>query len=298
MGTPVLFAVMQKPQTFVTPPDRKLVKAADKSNPMVDSLSDYEENPYMLLISEAERNVADSNYTAAIARMKDAIAIKPDHPSNGLVWSNIGELYSRTGRDSMACLAYDEALELAEDNTAWEARLYGKKGRCNLRLGNDLEAYKDFDRVLRVDSINGEALYFHGLISLFAGNLISAENDFGKLQKYHPSTLATAKALGMLYSMTEKEGEAISYLQKVIKESPAPEYYSALAGCQLKLSRLTDASSVIGEGLRAYPNDPELYYYRAWLNRDLYRIREAETDAKQALRLGANPKKVKALFEK
>lgn len=295
---PILYAVMQKPHTTVTAPDRKLVKLAEKANPMVDSIPPDEENPYVLLVAEAEKNIADSNYTAAISRLKDAISIKPDHPANGLLWSNIGELYSRIGNDSLACVAYDEAIELSDENDAWEAILYGKRGRCNLRLNNDVEAYRDFGIVLMTDTLNGEALYFHGLISLFSGNLPAAERDFGKLKKYYPTSLAAAKALGMLYSMTEKDGDAIPYLQKVIKESPAPEYYSALAGCQLKLSRLTDASSTIGEGLRAYPGDPELYYYRAWLNRDLYRNREAESDAKEALRLGANPKKVNALFGK
>ncbi len=48
--------------------------------------------------------------------------------------------------------------------------------------------------------------------------------------------------------------------------------------------------------LDLYSYDAELYYYRAWLNRDRYRLDEAHADARKAIELGANKNKVDALF--
>lgn len=82
------------------------------------------------------------------------------------------------------------------------------------------------------------------------------------------------------------------------REDPAPEYFSGLAGCLLALDEFSRASEAIDAGLKRYANDPELYYYRAWLNCKRYRFDDAHRDAEKAISLGANPARVNALFER
>lgn len=55
---------------------------------------------------------------------------------------------------------------------------------------------------------------------------------------------------------------------------------------------------MIDSGLKRFGPDPELYYYRAWLNRDRYRLDDAHADAVRAIELGANKSKVDALFSR
>lgn len=254
----------------------------------------FEADPYFLLMGEADRAISDSAWDEAAARLKDALDIRPGHPSNSLLLNNLAKVYTCMGKDSLAVDAYNRGLEIAPNMTT----LLGGRGRLLLSMGLDAKAFDDFSSIIDIDSLNTDARYYHGMLSLYRGKLDEAEHDFNILALIVPKSVDTAIALSTLYALTGRERQAIPYLEQLITNDPSPEYFATLAGCRLALGDLTEASEAIGEGLRRYPADPELYYYRAWLNRDRFRSDEAHKDAEKALRLGANPLKVADLFKK
>lgn len=252
----------------------------------------FEEDPYFLLTGEADAAMKAENWEEAAARLEDAIAIKPFNPTNALLHSNLGAVYSTLREDSLALAHYDRALQIAPNMVT---PLVGR-GRLLLVLGRDKEAFSDFSRAIEIDSINTDARYYHGMMALYGGIMAMAEEDFAVLESIAPRTTDTAIAMSTLYSMTGRDAEAVPYLKKLVENAPAPEFYANLAGCYLNLDWLNEASETISDGLKQFPDDPELYYYRAWLNRERYRLDDAHRDAKTAVRLGANPSKVDALF--
>lgn len=257
---------------------------------MPDSV--FEADPYFLLMGEADRAIADKNWAEAADRLSDALAVKPDHPSNALLLNNLASVYTCMQQDSLALDAYSRALDIAPNMVT----VLTGRGRLLLANGRDAEAMNDFNRAISLDSLSTDARYFHGMISLYRGNLEQAERDFGILQSVAPKSFDTAIALATLYSLSGRERQAIPYLEQLIKEDASPEYYASLAGCHLALDELTEASQTIGDGLKLYPSDPELYYYRAWLNRKRFRNDDARADAERAISLGANPARVADLF--
>lgn len=254
----------------------------------------FEEDPYFILMGEADAALKDQNWAEAAARLEDALRVKPENPSNALLYSNLGAAYSALGEDSLAYVSYGRALEIAPNMTT---PLIGR-GRLLLSLNRDKEAFRDFSHAIEVDSINTDARFYHGMMSLYGGIMEMAEEDFKVLESVAPRSTDTAIAMATLYSMTGRDSDAVPYLKKLIEAAPAPEFYASLAGCYLNLDWLNEASEIISEGLRKYPEDPELYYYRAWLNKERYRIDDAHRDARQAVKLGANPAKVDRLFRK
>lgn len=257
----------------------------------VDTL--FEEDPYFLLMGEAEAAIKNENWSEAIARLKDAVAVKPNHPSNALLFTNLGAVYGSMKQDSLALESYNKALEIAPNMLM---SLVGR-GRLLLSMGRDKDAFNDFSHAIEIDSINTDARFYHGMMSLYGGILAMAEEDFAVLESVAPRSVDTAIALSTMYAMTGRDSQAVPYLKKLIENVPAPEYYASLAGCYLNLDWLNEASETIADGLKRYPEDPELYYYRAWLNRERYRLDDAHSDAKKAVKLGANPAKVDALFK-
>lgn len=253
-----------------------------------------EEDPYFILMGEADKAIKAGDYEEAAARLIDAIGLAPGNPSNLILMSNLGMVYSCLDRDSLAIATLDEVNRQAPNMTA--AIL--NRARIKLKINRNKEAYEDFTRVIELDSLNADARYFHGMISLYGGKMDIAETDFKILEQIQPTRTRTYSALGTLYSMTGRERRAIDYLNKLIEEDPAPEYYATLAGCYLVLEELSDASAIISQGLKKFGHDPELYYYRAWLNRDRFRLDEAHEDAELAIRFGASPARVNALFSK
>lgn len=253
-----------------------------------------EEDPYFILMGEAEKAIANEDYEEAAARLIDAIGLKPGNPSNLILMSNLGMVYSCLDRDSLAIATLDEVNRQAPKMTA--AML--NRARIKLKINDSDGAYEDFCKIIELDSMNTDARYFRGMMALYGGKKDIAEGDFKILEQKQPTRVKTYAALGTLYSMTGREREAVKYLSKLIEVDPNPEFYATLAGCYLVLEELSDASTVISEGLKLYGHDPELYYYRAWLNRDRFRLDEAHEDAKLAIIYGASPDRVNALFDK
>ncbi len=252
----------------------------------------FEADPYFILMGEADDAINEKNWPEAAARLCDALAVKPDHPSNTLLLYNLAKVYSYLGNDSLSIVTYGRGLQIAPNMSV----LYLGRAKTYLGMGKKKEARADLESVLNIDSLSTEARYLHGMMSLYSGRLDDAEGDFNVLASVAPKSYDTAVALGTLYSLTGREKKAIPYFEKLIEVEPTPEFYSCLAGCHLALGELTEASEVIGEGLRLYPEDAELYYYRAWLNRDRFRNDDARSDARRAIELGANPNKVNSLF--
>lgn len=252
-----------------------------------------EEDVYFILMEQADKAIKDKDYTQAERRLVEAMAVEPDNPSNVLLLSNLGMVYSYMERDSLALAAYDEALRRSPEMTT----VLQNRGLLHLKMGNDLDAYSDFGAVIQRDSLNTDARYYRGMIALYAGRLDEASSDFEVLSSVSPDSYDTWSALAALYSLTERSHQAIPYYQKLIEADPSPEYYSALAGCFLAESRLSEASATIADGLKLYSRDPELYYYRAWLNRDRFLLDDARADADRAIQYGANPDKVALLFK-
>lgn len=253
----------------------------------------YEADPYFILMGEADRAISDNNWEEAAARLTDALSVKPHHPSNALLLNNLATVYTYMDLDSLALATYNRGLEIAPNMLT----LVLGRARTLVSMGRDAEAYSDFDHAVEIDSLNTSARYYRGMIRVYGGDMEGAETDFGVLARVAPKSSDTAVALATLYLLTGRDRDAIRYLKQVIALDPSAEYYANLAGCYLELGDLSEASQTIGEGLEAFPDDPELYYYRARLNRDRYRPDDARADARRAIKLGANPVRVNALFE-
>lgn len=257
----------------------------------VDSL---EAQPYYILIGEAEEALADDRLDDAAARLREAMQVDPDNPGNVLLLSNLGVIYWRCDEDSLALDVLNEANRRAPSMVT----VLLNRGRLLLDMGHNREAFEDFNEVVALDSVNCPARYYRGTMSLYGGRLDMAEKDFDVLKRLKPKALDTAVALSALYSLSGRDREAIPYFERLVEEDHAPEYFAGLAGCLLALQNYSRAAEVIEGGLKRYSHDPELYYYRAWLNRDRYRLDDARADAAKAVEYGASKAKVDALFSR
>lgn len=256
-------------------------------------VAEDEEDVYFILSGEADEAISTGDYPTAIARINEALRIAPDNPTNVLLLSNLGILHSYLDQDSLALEAFDKANLIAPSMTI----VLVNRGKLHLKMGNDADAFEDFGKVVQRDSTNADALFYHGIMALYSGKLTVAEHDFKCLEAVAPNAKNTAVALSSMYSMTGREIHAIPYLLKLIEIDPQPEYYSNLAGCYLALDRLSEASALLSKAVGEYPADPEIYLYRAWLNKKRYLFKEAHADADTAISLGADPLKVARLLQ-
>ena len=258
------------------------------------AVPDDEEDVYFLLMGQADEAIKNEKYQDAVSRLVEAMGVRPDSPTNVLLMSNLGMVYSMMGKDSLALETLDRAHELAPSMVT----VLENRGRISLKMARDADAYADFSKVIALDSLNMTARYYRGMIALYQGNAEVAGGDFEVLAGCYPESDETLVAMATYNALLRRDREAIPYYKKLIEKDPSPEFYASLAGCYLGTDNLTDAAETIAKGLELYPQDAELYYYRAWLNRDRYLLKDARADAQTAIRLGADARKVQRLFEK
>ncbi len=255
--------------------------------------SEFDERPYFILIGESEKALSDSDYKSAALRLVEAMGVEPDNPLNIALMSNLGMIYFYDGQDSLALSCLDKVVQQEP------ALVMGHENRARVLsgLGRDREALAEYGKVIELDSLNTDARFYHGMMSLYGGNMSDAEQDFAVLERVIPLARTTYLAMGTLYAMTGRDKQAIPYWRKLVDVEPAAEYIASLSGCYLATGDLVAASDMIVRGLELYPEDGELYYYRAWLKRDRYQMDEAKDDAQKALSLGVNKQKIDALFK-
>lgn len=269
-----------------------LLEKNEKSKPAAAAADIDEADPYFILTGEADDAIKQQDYPTAVLRLRDALRVDPDNPSNALLWSNLGMVYNYLDQDSLALEAYNNALEIAPSMTT----VLSNRGILNLKLGRDADAWRDFGNVIARDSLNSDARYYHGLISLYSGQLQNAKKDFEVLEAVDPDSYNTNVAMSSMYALTGNAQKAIPYYKKLIEQEPAAEYYAALAGCYLSLDYLPEASATLADAFRECGEDAELYFYRAWLNKANFQPEAARADAMRAIELGADPRKVQRMM--
>lgn len=270
-------------------PEIKLRPAENKQP--TDSFG-FEERPYFLLIEQSEKALEENDFEAAGLRLVEAMSVEPENPLNVALLTNLGMIYYYNEQDSLALVTLTEAVKRSPRLVA----AHEKRARVLIGMGRDNEAYDEYTQVIALDSLNTDARYYHGMMALYRGDRLTAETDIALLNRVTPLSRETILATSTLYAMTGRSHEAISGYRKLIELEKMPEYYSSLAGCLIDTDNLNEASKVIGEGLEYFANDPELYYYRAILNHKRYEIDAAHRDARRAIELGADPRKVSKIF--
>lgn len=258
-----------------------------------NAVDNDEEDPYLLLCGEADQALAEGRYYEAIQRYTDAIAMCPERPQNSMLLSNIGQIYGYAGDDSLSVVSFERALKMAP---GLRPAMMGR-AKALLRMHRNDDAYEAFSQLIEVDSLNYEARYMRGTMSLFGDNIAVAEADFEVMNSLKPTDPDNIWAHAMLYSSTGRHHEAIPYLKKILEIEPSAEFYVALANAYLAESNLSEASATLNEGIGQYSEDAELYLCRAILNKALYRMDEARKDASAALRYGADPKQVSKIID-
>lgn len=236
---------------------------------------------YFDLMGEADEFIKQKNWEEAENRLVQALAERPNDPTNVMIYSNLGIAQYNLGKDSLALKSMARALEIAPTSTA----LLKNRADMYIGMGNSDAAYRDYTEIIRLDSVSIEPLYMHAMLSISKKDFDSALSDCRRLMKVAPEELSTNVACASYYSANEEWENAILYYTKALEKQPSPDMYAGRAVCYLMLSRLAEASADINSGLKLDPDNSELYMYRAHLNKMRFARDDARNDMEKALRL-------------
>lgn len=216
----------------------------------------------------------------------------PDTPQKPVILSNIAMTQSNQGNNKDALATLDAAVALDSLDTS----ILETRGRVLYALGNDEAAIRDYSRITRLDPQASYAFFMLGSIYMGMNDTDGALEAFTKLKELQPNAPGTRKAFAAYYTKVKDYPAAIAEYTEIIKNSPEVDAYLGRAGVELMLERLDDASMDIADAMRLDPQDGEVYYLRAALNKERYLLDEARADGKKAVELGVSARRVSNLL--
>lgn len=240
------------------------------------------DTPYMEAVEAADKAIAKEDWLKAIAALDKAMTLEPENTGNIMLMSNLGMLQHRVGQDSLAIATLSEAHRRAPRSVTI---LLNRAGVLT-GMGRDREAMDDYAMVIELDSMETDARFNHGLLSLRHRRFAAAKADFDWLERKHPTLTKAKIGQAAVHSALGEYAEAIPYYTEILEYYKEPEFYGARAYCYLMTQRLQEASDDIASALEKAPDDGELYLYRAALNKMRYRPDDAKADAQRAVELG------------
>lgn len=248
---------------------------------------------YLQFVTIADSAIAISDWKTAENAITLAIESQPSNPANLLLLSNLGMIQFYQGNDSAALATLNTAAAIAPRTIP----IIANRMTVLDAMGFKDAANDDAHTILNIDSTNIKARIYIFDNHIRHTQFQEAKQQLDTLLTLDKENPLTTLAQATFYTATSQYSEAISPLTKIIESKPTAEYFAARAHCRLMTQNLNDASADIAEGLRLNPALPELYLYRAILNKMRYRTDDAKADAQRAIQLGIDPACAQSLLK-
>lgn len=244
---------------------------------------------YIELADEAARK---KDWERAEQLLRAAIELEPSNHVNVMLLSNIGMYQFYRGQDETALKTLTDARAIAPGSTV----VLKNRARVLAAIGRSEDALKDYDLLLQKDSVNYDGYFDRGRLRFELGDTVGANADFAMLEQLRPDDQQTNLLLAVMRSSQGKYDEAISYYNRLLKQSEKSQYYCGRAMARLAKEDLAEASDDIARGLELDPEDGELYFCRAYLHRLQYQDADARADAQLARKYGVSQERIDELF--
>ena len=232
---------------------------------------------YDELISRAMSAVeADSLYQAE-SLFKKALQKEPANLRNALLFSNLGTIQRRMGKDKEALESYSLALNL----TPYSKTMLLNRASLYLEMDYLDKAYVDYCNVIDLDAKNQEALQFRAYIYMRRRQYQDARNDYQSLLEAVPGDKTARIGMAMVNQKLQRYRESLEEFNRLIVDYPQDvSLLKARAELEVEMNTLEMALLDLESAVKLAPNDAEIYvmcgdiYIAQGRNREAYRAFE------------------------
>jgi len=243
--------------------------------------------PAAVVAAYARSLAATQQFSAAVAKMKEAVA---EDPHNAELQDDLGSLYAEREDWPNATQAFRAALQtnpdlatahlhlgmalraqqrtgaleeltrayqLAPDNTVVALQL----GQTLASTGNDEQAIPLLQHALELDPESTPAAYQLGLALQRTGKVNDAILLLQKAAQTDAENAEVLINLGLALCQAQRAKEAVPVLQRAVSLTPGNvTAHQDLAAAYIQLSQIDDAVSQLRAALKLSPNSPQLHY--------------------------------------
>lgn len=238
---------------------------------------------YDELIGKAMDAVEKDSLYQAEEFLKKALQLDPSNMRNALLFSNLGTVQRRMGKDKEALESYSLALNLTPYSTTMLLN------RASLYLDLDYldKAYVDYCNVIDLDDKNKEALQFRAYIYMRRRQYQDAKVDYQKLLESAPEDKTARIGIAMANQKLQRYRESLEELNRLVVDYPKDvDLLKARAELEVEMNSLEMALLDLENAARMDPNDAEIYVICGEIYLAQGRKREAYVAFEKAIELG------------
>ena len=238
---------------------------------------------YDELINHAMDAIEKDSLYQAEGYLKKALQLEPANMRNALLFSNLGTVQRRMGRNKEALESYSLALNL----TPYSITMLLNRASLYLEMDYLDKAYVDYCNVIDLDAKNTEALQFRAYIYMRRRQYQEAKNDYQSLLETLPDDKTARIGMAMVNQKMQRYREALEEFNRLIVDYPKDvSLLKARAELEVDMNTLDLALLDLENAVRMAPNDAEPYVMCGEIYLAQGRKREAYVAFEKAVELG------------
>ena len=238
---------------------------------------------YDELITRAMNAVESDSLYQAETWFKKALQLEPANMRNALLFSNLGTIQRRMGKNKEALESYSLALNL----TPYSITMLLNRASLYLDMDYLDKAYVDYCNVIDLDAKNQEALGFRAYIYMRRRQYQDARNDYQKLLEVVPGDKTARIGMAMVNQKLQRYRESLEEFNRLIVDYPKDvSLLKARAELEVEMNTLELALLDLESAVKMAPNDAEIYVMCGDIYMAQGRNREAYVAYEKAVELG------------
>ena len=224
----------------------------------------------------------DSLYQAEVF-FKKALKLEPANMRNALLFSNLGTIQRRMGKNKEAIESYSLALNL----TPYSITMLLNRASLYLDMDYLDKAYLDYCTVIDLDAKNQEALQFRAYIYMRRRQYQEAKNDYQSLLEVIPDDKTARIGIAMVNQKMLRYRDSLEEFNRLIVDYPKDaSLLKARAELEVDMSSLEMALLDLESAAKLTPDDADIYVMCGDIYLAQGRKREAYVAFEQAIKLG------------
>lgn len=224
----------------------------------------------------------DSLYQAEIW-LKKALQLEPANMRNALLFSNLGTVQRRMGKNKEAIESYSLALNM----TPYSVIMLLNRASLYLEMDYLDKAYVDYCNVIDLEAGNEEALQFRAYIYMRRRQYVDARVDYRTLLEKDPDNKTARIGMAMVNQKDKRYRESLEEFNRLIVDYPQDvSLLKARAELQVEMNALELALLDLESAVKMTPNDADIYVMCGEIYLAQDRKREAYVAFEKAIELG------------
>lgn len=256
---------------------------------------EYVSPTYKEWVAKSANFMEQNQLDSAEYALNQAIMSDPKNKNNSWLMTSLGTIQQSLGKYDAAYISLTAAL----NNHPESAFILHQRAGLLMEMERWDDARADYNTILKVDSLDIEALYNRGVLKLDKKDIEGAQKDFEVAAKHGEFSPYGLLGKALIHRLNEEWEEAEKIYTSILNEYPQmTDLYLKRAECYLHLDQLSRLSADLQAVSSSEFANPTYYFIRGQLRLKQFDKVAARSDFKKAQELGMESELLHSWFEK